>query len=55
MGENKELQIRGEFFNFTNTPRFGFPDAGVGDQLFGTITYDTNGGRQVQFGLRFIF
>lgn len=53
--ENLKLQLRTEFFNFTNTPRFADPDANVGDTGFGTITSQANSPRQVQFGARFLF
>jgi len=60
--EKMTLQLRGEFFNFTNTPRFGFPSLGwssgqpgLGNSTFGQVTYTANSPRTVQFGLRFQF
>lgn len=53
--ETMKLQFRTEFFNFTNTPRFGDPNGSVGDSGFGTITSQVNSPRQVQFGVRFLF
>jgi hypothetical protein len=55
--EGMTLQVRGEFFNFTNTPRFGFPDVGVGSATFGQVTSTAPGStpRRTQFGLRFQF
>ena len=60
--EGMTLQLRGEFFNFTNTPRFGFPNLswapgrpGVDNTSFGQVTYDANSPRTMQFGLRFQF
>jgi len=55
--EKMRLQIRGEFFNFTNTPRFAFPDVGVGSATFGQVTSTAPGStpRRTQFGLRFEF
>ena len=60
--EQMSLQLRGEFFNFTNTPRFGFPSLawapgrpGVDATTFGQVTYDANSPRVGQFGLRFQF
>lgn len=53
--ENMKLQIRGEFFNFTNTPRFGFPDTGFGNSSFGQVTSTLNSPRHMQFGIRFEF
>jgi Carboxypeptidase regulatory-like domain/TonB dependent receptor len=55
--ENMQLQIRGEFFNLTNTPRFGYPDLGVGSDTFGTVTLTAAGStpRRTQIGVRFQF
>jgi len=60
--EGMTLQLRGDFFNFTNTPRFGFPNLawspgqpGLGNSTFGEVTYTANSPRTVQFGLRFQF
>jgi len=55
--ENMKLQLRGEFFNFTNTPRFSFPDLGYGSATFGEVTSTAPGStpRYTQFGLRFQF
>ncbi|HEY2822608.1 MAG TPA: TonB-dependent receptor [Candidatus Acidoferrum sp.] len=55
--EEMKLQLRGEFFNFTNTPRFGFPDLNFGDSTFGDVTSTAPGStpRIMQFGLRFQF
>jgi hypothetical protein len=60
--EGMQLQLRGEFFNFTNTPRFGFPNLawapgrpGVDNTTFGQVTYLVNSPRTVQFGMRFQF
>jgi hypothetical protein len=53
--ENMKLQLRTEFFNFTNTPRFGDPNGSVGDGNFGVINSQVNSPRQVQFGARFLF
>jgi TonB dependent receptor len=53
--EGMKLQIRGEFFNFTNTPRFGLPGTGFGDSNFGVIQSTLNAPRHMQFGVRFQF
>lgn len=55
--ESKTLQLRGEFFNFTNEERFGFPDLGVGSATFGDVTSSAAGfsPRVFQFGMRFQF
>jgi hypothetical protein len=53
--EGMKLQIRGEFFNFTNTPRFGLPGIFFGDPDFGLVTSTLNNPRHTQFGVRFQF
>jgi hypothetical protein len=55
--EQKTLQLRAEFFNFTNTERFAFPDVGVGSATFGEVTSSASGftPRVMQFGMRFQF
>jgi hypothetical protein len=55
--EGMTLMFRVDFFNFTNTPRFGFPDLAYGSETFGTVSSTTNGNipRHTQFGLRFQF
>ncbi len=53
--ENMKLQIRGEFFNFTNTPRFALPTTALGDGQFGWVTGSANSPRHMQFGARFQF
>jgi hypothetical protein len=55
--EGMSLQIRGEFFNLTNTPRFGYPDLAVGDSTFGEVTTTATGStpRRTQIGVRFQF
>jgi Carboxypeptidase regulatory-like domain len=60
--EGMTLQLRGEFFNFTNTPRFAFPSLswapgqpGVDNTTFGQVMSLANSPRTAQFGLRFEF
>lgn len=53
--ESKEIQLRAEFFNFTNTPRFGPPDSSFGSPTFGIISSQINSARQAQMGVRFVF
>ncbi len=53
--EGMKLQIRGEFFNFTNTPRFALPDTSFGSTQFGQVTGTLNSPRHTQIGLRFQF
>jgi hypothetical protein len=50
-----KLQIRGEFFNFTNTPRFAIPVTAFGDSQFGVVTSAIGGPRHTQIGVRFEF
>jgi hypothetical protein len=56
IGERVHTEFRGEFYNVTNTPHFGNPNATVGSASFGLITASGyNGNRQVQLGLRVTF
>jgi hypothetical protein len=55
--EGKTLELRAEFFNFFNHPRFAPPDTAwdPGDPAFGIISSTAAGytPRRMQFGLRF--
>jgi len=53
--EGMKLQLRGEFFNFTNTPRFAPPDTLLGDSTFGMVTSTLGSPRHTQIGVRFEF
>jgi hypothetical protein len=53
--EGMKLQIRGEFFNFTNTPRFAPPNTSFGSNSFGMVTSTLGSPRHTQVGLRFEF
>ncbi len=53
--ESMYLDVRAEFFNFFNTPRFGFPGLSFGADNFGVISGQSNGPRKGQIGVRFIF
>jgi hypothetical protein len=53
--ENMSLQLRAEFFNFTNTPRFGMPNTSFGSTDFGLITNQSNQSRHGQIGIRFVW
>jgi hypothetical protein len=53
--EKMKLQVRGEFFNFTNTPRFAIPGTAFGDSQFGLVTSTLGSPRTTQFGVRFEF
>jgi hypothetical protein len=61
-GAGKRLEFRTEFFNLTNTPKWGNPDANVNSGNFGrTLSVGDgsrdagSGERQIRFGLRFQF
>ena len=58
--ERFRLQFRAESFNLSNTPYFGLPGATnavltVGNAAFGKLSSSQTVGRQVQFGLKFIY
>ena len=53
--EQVNLQFRGEFYNFTNTPNFGAPNTTATSSAFGTITSQANLPRAIQLGLRLSF
>jgi hypothetical protein len=54
--EKYKLQVRSEFFNFTNTPIFGAPGSDFSDTShFGRVTWTNNGPREIQFALRLLF
>jgi hypothetical protein len=53
--ESMKLQVRGEFFNFTNTPRFNVPNTSFGDTAFGQVTSTLGSPRHMQVGVRFEF
>jgi hypothetical protein len=67
--ERSKIQFRSEFFNFTNTPTFslatpsatsmtcrGNPNGPcTGNADFGTMSSASATGRQIQFGLKFLF
>jgi hypothetical protein len=55
--EGMELQIRAEFFNFTNHPNMGNPNTQLGSASFGRVnsTWSLDTPREVQFGIKFKF
>jgi hypothetical protein len=55
--EGMKLEVRAEFFNFFNTPRFAVPDNLWGDSTFGQISSTAMGStpRHAQLGVRFEF
>ncbi|HYJ88812.1 MAG TPA: carboxypeptidase regulatory-like domain-containing protein [Pyrinomonadaceae bacterium] len=55
LGENQKLQLRADFYNFTNTRDFGIPQATVTNAGF-LNQWGTNGGnRRVVVALRYVF
>jgi hypothetical protein len=63
--EKVTVQFRSEFFNFTNTPQFGFQGGNCcnstegtnfsDDSTFGRLRHQVNSPREIQFGLRLLF
>jgi trimeric autotransporter adhesin len=53
--ESKYLEIRGDFFNALNTPRFGMQNTSFGSGNFGVISSQANQSRHGQIGFRFVF
>jgi len=55
--EDIKLELRGEFFNLFNTPRFSLPDNLFGDSTFGRVSSTAMGStpRHGQFGVRLEF
>jgi hypothetical protein len=53
--ERVRVQFRGEFFNFTNTPTFGGPGAGLSGASFGVVSGTASDPRQAQLGLKLYF
>jgi Carboxypeptidase regulatory-like domain/TonB-dependent Receptor Plug Domain len=55
--ERIKLELRGEFYNLTNSPHFSNPSGNVSSASFGTITSTLSGygNRQVQTALRVTF
>ena len=57
--ESFRAQLRGEFFNITNTPTFGLPPSGgqvtLGSGAFGTVNRSFRPPRQIQMALKLMF
>src|SRR5215813_1643400 len=53
--EGMKLQLRAEFFNFTNSVRFATPFSSFGDSAFGNVTSQANTPRRTQVAVRFEF
>jgi hypothetical protein len=55
IGENQRLQIRADFFNFTNSRDFGIPDSTVTSNNFLNQWGTDGGSRRIIVGLRYVF
>jgi Carboxypeptidase regulatory-like domain len=55
IGENQRLQIRADFFNFTNSRDFGIPDSTVTSTNFLNQWATDGGNRRIIVGLRYVF
>ncbi len=57
LSERFHLEFRGEFYDFLNTPIFGYPGGTVGTATFGelTSTYNSDEEREVQLALKLLF
>ena len=57
VGERVKVELRGEFYNLTNTPHFSNPDGSVTDATFGIISSSMTGygNRQIQTAMRVLF
>jgi hypothetical protein len=53
--ERHRFELRGEFFNLTNTPSFFIGDQNINNANFGRITSTASTRRIVQFGLLYRF
>ena len=55
IGENQRLQIRADFFNFTNSRDFGIPNSTVTSTDFLNQWGTDGGNRRIIVGLRYVF
>jgi hypothetical protein len=55
IGENQRLQLRADFFNFTNSRDFGIPDSTVTSANFLNQWGTDGGNRRIIVGLRYVF
>jgi len=55
LGENADLTLRVESFNFTNTPHFNNPNGDVANRNFGRVTSAADDARQFQLGMTLRF
>lgn len=51
-GDRASFQFRTEFFNLWNRTQFGTPNGAIGTAAAGTVTYQANQPRQIQFAAR---
>ena len=54
-GERMRLQLRGESFNFFNTPQFGAPNTSIGSSTQGQVTSQANQPRLIQVAAKLIW
>lgn len=55
VNERHSFELRGEFFNFSNTTSFADPDGNINNGTYGTINNQRVSSRQIQMGLRYRF
>jgi hypothetical protein len=55
VGENQRLQLRADFFNFTNSRDFGIPDSTVTSANFLNQWGTDGGNRRIIVGVRYVF
>jgi len=55
LGEDRELEVRVELFNVTNTPHWTIPENNIDRPRFGEILSDANDARRAQFAVRLRF
>ncbi len=55
LGEGANVEFRGEFYNFTNTPRFANPNLTIGSATAGQITSTVGTPRLIQLALKVNF
>ena len=54
-GENRNLQLRAEFYNLTNTRSFGVPDGIITSSNFLSQWATDGGNRRIVVGMRYVF
>jgi hypothetical protein len=55
IGENQRLQLRADFYNFTNSRDFGIPDSRVTSANFLNQWGTDGGNRRIVVGIRYVF